>query len=457
MAAGGRRIRRSAVACGVRSVLALVAAVTLIVAAPALQPVVGAAGAAEDDLLPVGAFALPGSNADVWGHRGFAYIGSRGSGVNYPTRCPASGVRIIDLADPARPALVGAVATIRGTSQEDVEVASVNTPSFQGDLLVTGVQTCLPASDAPRGIDLWDVSDPRAPQHLAFWSAGPTDEGVAGVHELHLFQRGDRAYVAAAVPGSEGRWGQGDFRLVDVTDPRNPAQVSHWGVRAGLGLAPSPNQRFFAHSAWTNADGTVAILSYWDAGAILLDINDPANPVYLGRTVYPAGADGDTHSIWLAHGESVLLVADEDFNPRNGSWGFLRLWDIKNPAEPVEIGRFGTENALSGRGGGTYTIHNPFVVGQTAYLSWYGDGVRAVDIADPRAPREIARWVPPASADPSSASPPAALVWGVYVMGDLVLASDINAGLYVLRHRQDGDADRDRPKPRPRRFRPNLR
>jgi hypothetical protein len=310
----------------------------------------------------------------------------------------------------------------------------VATPFFSGDLLVTGVQACVRTSSVARGMDLWDVSDPRAPRHLAFWESGPAGGGAPGVHELHLFTRGDRAYVAAAVPYSESREGQGDFRLVDVTDPRRPTQVSSWGATINGGLRPGGGQDFFAHSATTNEAGTTAILSYWDAGAIFLDITDPARPAFVGRTLYPSGADGDTHSIALAQGETIMLTADEDFRPENGSWGFLRLWDVRNPREPVEIGRFATPNAASGARGGTYTIHNPLVRGQFAFLSWYSDGVRMLDISDPRAPREVASFVPPAAADPYGVHAAVPDVWGVHVVGRLVLVSDINGGLYVLRY-----------------------
>ncbi len=379
----------------------------------------------------LGSLYLPGFNADIWAHGGFAYIGTWGS----PTRCPATGVRVIDLADPRQPVPVGALATIRGASQEDVEVLRVETAAFSGDLLVTGIQACTQGSDAPRGLDLWDVSDPREPRHLAFWSSGPAGPGGArGVHELHLFQRGDRAYVAAAVPFSESIQGEGDFRIVDVTDPRNPVQVGAWGATADAGLRPAPGQTFYAHSAWTDRAGTRAVLSYWDAGAILLDIGDPTKPALLGRTPYPPGADGDTHSAWFAQGETVLLTTDEELRVQGDSWGFSRLWDLRGGGDPVEIGRFGTPDALAAtrRGPGVYSAHNPVVRGNTAYLSWFADGVRVLDIADPRAPREIAHYVPPATADPYGEEPTDANVWGVFVAGDLLLLSDINAGLYVL-------------------------
>src|SRR3712207_3536644 len=52
-----------------------------------------------------------GFHGDVWGHKGFAYLGTWGTGA----ACPASGVKIIDLANPSAPSWVNTVANIRGT------------------------------------------------------------------------------------------------------------------------------------------------------------------------------------------------------------------------------------------------------------------------------------------------------------------------------------------------------
>jgi hypothetical protein len=378
----------------------------------------------------LGHLPLEGTSADVWAHRGFAYVGTwiQGGPPDFAF-CPAHGVRIADVSNPSHPTFVGAVAVIPGTSQEDVVVTRINTASFHGDLLVTGIQSCF--GDVPGGIDIWDVTNPRSPRHLAFWpvsSVPPSEGGARGIHELYLFQRGNRAYVTAAAIFSEFffRPGGGDFRIVDVTDPRHPVQVGDWGAFKDGGLVAGPGQDFFGHSASVDQTGTTAIVSYWDAGAIFLDIRDPAHPRFIGRTIYPAGSDGDTHSIWLARGGNLLLTADEDFDPGNGTWGFLRLWSVKNPAAPVEIGRFGTANALEPNFGCCFSIHNPVVRGSTAYLSWYADGIRVVDISQPTAPREIASFVPDYEFP---------FVWGVYVDRDLIFASDFDTGLYVLKHR----------------------
>ena len=94
--------------------------------------------------------------------------------------------------------------------------------------------------------------------------------------------------------------GDGDFRLIDITDPAHPFQVSAWGIQDGggpfddgQGCDPDPN---YGHGAEPSADGRLVFLSYWDSGFIRLDLTDPSSPVYTGRTVYPSNADGDAHS-----------------------------------------------------------------------------------------------------------------------------------------------------------------
>ena len=398
--------------------------------APVTGPAAGSKRAARGrNLQLVAHVPLDARSGDVWAHKGFAYVGTWivGGPPDF-SFCPAHGVRIVDVSNRSNPRMVGAVAVIPGTSQEDVVVTRINTSFFHGDLLVTGIQTCF--GDVSGGIDIWDVTNPRSPKHLAFWPVSSVlhpQGGAVGVHELYLFQRGNRAYVTAAVPFSEflPLAGGGDFRLIDVTDPRNPVQVGDWGAFKERGLAPETGQNFFAHSATVDQTGRMAIVSYWDAGAIFLDISNPSQPTFIGRTMYPAGSDGDTHSIWLARGGNLLLTADEDSDPASGgTWGFLRLWNVRNPAAPIEIGQFGTANALTPNFECCFSIHNPFVRGSTAYLSWYGDGIRVVDISQPSAPREIASFIP-------AQSP---FVWGVYVDRDLIFASDMSTGLYILKH-----------------------
>jgi hypothetical protein len=100
--------------------------------------------------------------------------------------------------------------------------------------------------------------------------------------------------------------------------------------------------------------------------------------------------------------------------------------------------------ATDDQAAGDYVLHNNFLVGTTVYQSWYSDGVRVIDASNPRAPREVAYFVPPATENPVKPSQRGTLtnttqVWGVVVdeATGLIYASDMNSGLWILR-RTDG-------------------
>jgi hypothetical protein len=118
-------------------------------------------------------------------------------------------------------------------------------------------------------------------------------------------------------------------------------------------------------------------------------------------------------------------VADETFGP---PWGRLRLVDVQDSSNPVQVGTFDTADSAAGTPGEQYafTIHNPLADDRDpnrAYLAWYADGIRLIDISDASKPVEIANWIPPRGG----------MIWNVSFMGDLLLAGDINNGLFILR------------------------
>jgi hypothetical protein len=211
--------------------------------------------------------------------------------------------------------------------------------------------------------------------------------------------------------------------------------VTNWGARRDAGLRVGYNDQCapdcrgtiaqaFLHSVTISPDRTRAYLSYWDLGVLILDVSDPGTPRYLGRFTASPIAEGNHHSVAITPNGNLALVADETFAP---PWGRLRLADVSRPSAPVQIGSFETEDSLSDRPGTDevwYSIHNPLIDDRDpnrAYLAWYADGVRVVDITDPTSPYELARW-----------SPPNPMVWSVSFMGDYLVVGDINTGVYLV-------------------------
>lgn len=412
-----------------------------------------------------------GFNADVWVHDGHAYVGhwgftdwSQGGKRRFCPAPPDSGVAVIDVSDPANPVEVSRLQNPDGTSAEDVVAFEAEFGPMAGShIAAVGLQVCGGSRldpSIPRGLLLFDVSTPSSPVPLGFLDTGCCTRGL---HEFEVEHRADlgRTFAYATVPASEypddsptgfrDLGDRGDFRLIDITDPTNPFEVSDWGVVHDLGGPPVPGQGcdpdpIFGHGAEPSADGTEVFLSYWDSGFIALDLTDPADPTFQGRTTYPADADGDAHSASFDDASQLLFTADEDFCKTSGpgvekGWGFLRVFDYSDRGAPVQIGEFRTENSIGtdAKIAGDYTIHNPLVVGTDVYTSWYSDGIRVVDASDPTSPVEVAHFVPPSAKNPVKPSQrfvlsQAAQVWGVAVDdGGLIYASDMNSGLWILR------------------------
>lgn len=376
-----------------------------------------------------------GESADVFGHRGFAYLSSyRGSA------CSAQGVRVYDVRSPRSPTLVSTFAnkesdpSLVGTDTQKTIVRSVNTPGFKGDLAVTGIQAC--RSGVFQGFGIYDVTNPAQPKKLVLFRTDP-----AGLHELWLQVREKRVYLYTAIPFSElltapdldaktrdaTKPGEPDFRIYDVSNPRRPVKVGEWGAWKALGIYPRTGigigKSTFVHSVITNGAATRAYLSYWDAATVILDISNPAKPRFLGRTTFGATqTEGDAHSAALAKNGKILIETHE--SPRAN---FPAIYDISNPRRPRHIADFrlpasipATDQSVLGG------VHDPKVLGSRVFFSWYGQGVIVADISRPSKPRLLTQFLP--SPNPR--------VWGVFPEPGYVLASDMNSGLWILRLRK---------------------
>ncbi len=393
-----------------------------------------------------------GYSGDVYVHKGYAYLSSW-----HGQNCPGLGVRVYDVRKPSRPRRVSTYADVQanpslgGSWTEKTIVQHVRTPSFTGELAVTSFQACGGrTSGSFRGFGLYDVTDPAHPRRLALVRTDPR-----GSHEIWLQPVGRKAYVYTAIPYSElessptynavtGQAtvpGKPDFRIFDVSNPGHPTEVGEWGAWKELGIYPRKGRGHFqfnyVHSVRVNAAGTRAYLSYWDLGTVLLDIRNPARPRYLGRTHFLPGEEGDAHSTALARGGRLLIETHE-----NGI-GKPTFWNIANARKPVRLSGFTPPQRLYPSTGVVPTglgtsVHDPKVVRNRVFFSWYSLGVLVVDITNPRKPRYVTRFLPAPAADPEQTFCPrkrCTLTWGVYPVGKTVFASDLIGGLWIFRLR----------------------
>jgi hypothetical protein len=320
---------------------------------------------------------IPNGTTDVWAYDGYAYVGTFnspcGSGAGYVSDVgevdlnddlEGPGIAVFDVSNNNKSEHVGNIPSVAGSRTNDVKVAEMNS----GVVLAHTNESC---GGGPGGFEIYNVDDPLVPVHLASVQtddANPLyrDVGVTdvGVHNVWLFSQGERDYIAAVVESVFG-----NCQIFDITDPANPTFVSAWGAElltcgddcsdelyadqfdpANFGLlfdgeayvfgGVGTSQNRFLHDVTVSEDGTKAYLANWDAGLVLLDISDPANPALISQAIAPSVGDGEvnSHQAWPSEDGTVVVETDEDFDP------FSLTFDITGGpnagAYPVAEGSF---------------------------------------------------------------------------------------------------------------------
>ncbi len=404
-----------------------------------------------------------GFAADIEVHDAVAYIGTWGR----PQSCPASGVRMIDVADPSSPVLIGAIATgdeFSATSTDSLWVGEVETSTFSGDLAVAAVRLCdtsegMRRSAKLRGLALYDVSDSAAPTLVGTYESGPRTQGV---HEIDVVVRENGTVLAAVTVLQSHRHSEGasgDLRIIDITDPGTPIELADWDFRrdAGGALTGAMAEAVFddlelhAHSATWAAAGNQLWVANWDAGIVLLDTADPAAPLLITTFGFDPDSEGNAHSVAVDADRGILVRSDQDLVSRDSErhsrgWSGQRIYDISDLDKVIEVASFTSPRAVANEEGdatyvdGRYSAHSAVIEGDIQYAAWYSDGVRIVDLTNPADPVEVGWFIPPASIDPQrywqapdgTAALP--MVWGVTVTDGLMYVSDMNTGLWIMEY-----------------------
>jgi hypothetical protein len=286
---------------------------------------------------------IPGGEnvTDVWAYGNYAYLGTFD---DIACSLDFTGVHIVDISDPEAPSKVAFIPAKPGTRNNDVKVAHLETPHFSGEILVASNEPCgsvfLPrlhangvaAIPGQGGVSIWDVTDPIKPRALK------QNYLDFGVHNTYIWQQGENAYMLVVDDDNVQ-----DLTIVDLTKPQSPRVVAVTGqldwpddIAAEFGDSAAA----FLHDVWVQDD--IAYLSYWDAGLVLLDVSDPATPVFLGDSTYadpdPLSGEfpaGDSHVAVPNADGSRVLMGDEDF-----AAGALNTFTFDGVSYPVAEGGF---------------------------------------------------------------------------------------------------------------------
>lgn len=344
--------------------------------------------------------ASPISYGDVWAEGDLACLGVwlGYSSYNY-------GVGIYSIANPAAPVLLG-VYSPSPTSQNQFELGAVrNRIGYFG-------------SWSGGGLHIVSLTNPASPQLLCRVGAttGNVTNGFDRVHTIFLER--NLLYEAAHVAGIVS------VKVFDVSNPSVPVYVRD--------IVTTNTTKVHQITARTKGSRVILYTSGWggkDNGVPsspgqtdLWDVTDvrtqPAQ--WLGR-IY---SGDNSHSSWPTDDGNTLIVC------REIPGGDVRFYDISNPAAiPTNATPFVTLTPAS-MGLEADIPHNPVVVSNLLFLSWYQNGIQVFDITDRAKPVRVGFY----DTFPAAQSSSYQGNWGVFPhLGfDKILLSDIQSGLFIM-------------------------
>ena len=353
--------------------------------------------------------------AEVVTQKGYAYVARNDRyGAN------ASGMAVIDWKRKGRPETVAEVGLADDLEDSgDLEVKDVK---VDGDVAGLANDT-----ESPGGAAFYDVSDPTDPEFLSFYEPEP----AANIH--NLFIEDDHAYLVLAEPTNtdtddDGErdlvrlYGDAGLEIVDISDPQNPTNAATWYLKEKLPdyakAGVNPNHDVYVQ------DG-LAYNAFWDAGVVVLDVNDPTSPEFV--TQFGAAPQGDEEiQPWNVNEESFHEYYNEVFpfdryytrqgnahyvrpspdgnytyvgaetfpqyvmnDPETSDYGGIEVFDTSDLSAVEQVGRIDPPDVEGFR-----TSHNFDVTDNRLHASWYEGGVRVYDVTDPANPEELGAYDP---------------------------------------------------------------
>jgi hypothetical protein len=193
--------------------------------------------------------------------------------------------------------------------------------------------------------------------------------------------------------------------IFDLKNPAKPELVGHWHMPGQWTAGgETPTWQATHHRCHHPLRlGNRLYTSYWQGGFVIIDIEDMSKPKFVSGLDWSPPFPCPTHSAipvpFEIGGRKILLVADEDvMHQFEGPPAFLWVVDITQEDRPVPFASFQVEE-LDGTPAPKHSgCHQPIekITGTEIPAAWFMNGMRIIDIGRPRAPKEVARFVPDA-------------------------------------------------------------
>ncbi len=346
---------------------------------------------------------------DIWGWE------DPETGKEYVLQGRTDGLSVVDISNPSIPVVVGNMMRTDGSPGawwRDVKVYKdhayvVADGSRQHGMQILDLTTLRDIDPADMPIEL----EPSG--HYT---------GVASSHNIIINEDTGFAYAVGNDSGGESCGGQ--LHMISLEDPKNPQFLGCYTHPEFGGTHDA--QCVVYHGADPDYNGKEVCLNSNGSAFIVADVSDKSNPTTVSVAYYPN--TNYTHQGWLSEDHNYFFMNDE-LDEMNDVVDHTRtlIWDMSDLDEPILVNEFYLDSSASD--------HNLYVKGKYMYQSNYQAGLRILDISDPENPVEVGHF------DTAPAAPDVkgfAGSWSnyPYFKSGIIAVSSQGEGLYLVRKRE---------------------
>lgn len=329
-----------------------------------------------------------------WGNDCWGYVSP--AGREYALMGLNDRLTVVEITNPTSPVIVGSI-THASSTWSDVKTYGSH---------------CYVVNETGGGLDVIDLTNIDAAANRISLVQRVTAGGLATSHNVAI--NTDSGYLYLAGSNLNG----GAPVVYSLADPANPVEAGRWQEQS---KAYHHDAQIVTYTAGPYAGREILFGFSEERGVDILDVTDKSNITLLSRQPYPGVSY--CHQGWTTPDHRYLYVDDET-DELFGQTPTTRtlIFDIADLSNPQLVGSFTT---------GLPSIdHNLYVHGCTVFEANYSSGLRIVNISDPANPVEVGYF----DTYPDNNVVDFVGAWSTYPYfpSGTVIVSDIDRGLFIL-------------------------
>ncbi len=320
------------------------------------------------------------------------------------------GTAFVDLTDPYNPVMLGDLPKTPGSRSAPWR-----------DMKVHNDHTYIVADGAGQhGVQVFDLRRLREVRgEPVTFEPDFLYDGIASAHNIVINEDTGFGYVVGSSGG--GVTCGGGLHMLDLSEPAEPTFAGCFSDdetgRRGTGYSHDA-QCVIYDGPDQDYQGREICLGSNENALSISDVTDKERPVLVSITSYPAVAYA--HQGWLTEDQRFFYMNDEGDEPQGLVEGTRTLiWDVEDLDEPILAGEYIASTPD--------TDHNLYIRDNLMYQSNYGAGLRILDITNPTEPVEIAYF---------DNSPYGGASWSnyPYFASGVVAMTSTGDGLFIVRN-----------------------